>query len=55
MMNRNEQLLHMNRQDRVDVMEGMDMLLVLGVAWIRIAKQKKDEMKIVDALSGLGG
>ncbi|KAF2730969.1 hypothetical protein EJ04DRAFT_579459 [Polyplosphaeria fusca] len=52
-MNKHQELQHLRRQDRVDVAPGMDILLALGVAWIRIVKQKKDERKAIDALAGM--
>jgi hypothetical protein len=48
-MNRHEQWKHVHRMDIINVAPGMDILLALGVNWIRQDKQKQDNKAAVAA------
>jgi len=48
-MSRHETWKHLYRRDIINVAPGMDVLLALGVAWIRTDKQKQDEKAAVSA------
>ncbi|KAH7359818.1 hypothetical protein BKA66DRAFT_472113 [Pyrenochaeta sp. MPI-SDFR-AT-0127] len=48
-MSRHEQWSHVNRLDLVHVAPGMDILLALGVAWVRVDKQAKDAKTAISA------
>lgn len=46
---RHEEWKHMHRMDLINVAPGMDILLALGVNWIRTDKQKADSKAAVAA------
>lgn len=46
-MSRHEAWSHMSRHDLVHVAPGMDILLALGINWIRADKQKQDSKTAV--------
>lgn len=48
-MTRHEEWKHVHRMNIINVAPGMDILLALGVAWIRADKQKQDEKAAVSA------
>lgn len=48
-MSRHETWKHLYRRDIINVAPGMDVLLALGVAWIRTDKQKQDEKAAISA------
>lgn len=48
-MSRFEEWSHMNRHDLIHVAPGMDILLALGVNWIRTDKQEQDTKTAISA------
>jgi hypothetical protein len=48
-MSRHEKMSHVHRIDLINVAPGMDILLALGINWIRADKQKQDSKKAVRA------
>jgi hypothetical protein len=48
-MRRHEEWKHVHRIDLISVAPGMDILLALGVNWIRADKQKQDTKTAVAA------
>jgi hypothetical protein len=48
-MTRHEEWKHVHRMDIISVAPGMDILLALGVTWIRADKQKQDTKTAVAA------
>lgn len=48
-MSRHELWSHVNRLDLIYVAPGMDILLALGVAWVRVDKQAKEAKTAISA------
>ncbi|KAF2001808.1 hypothetical protein P154DRAFT_521555 [Amniculicola lignicola CBS 123094] len=49
-MSRSEAWEHLRRQDVVSVAPGMDILLAMGVAWVRVEKQTRDTINVIGAI-----